>query len=248
MSFKEQIDPNNLPKHIAIIMDGNGRWARTKGNARVFGHKSAIKAVRDTTEAAAELGIEFLTLFAFSTENWNRPKTEVTALMQLLMKTIQAETPTLIDNNVRLNAIGHIHRLPGNCQQMLSEAMKITAANQRMTLTLALSYGSRTDITDAVKKIAEAVKKGELQPEDINDLVIHQSLSTAGIPDPELLIRTSGEYRISNFLLWEIAYSEIFFTEKLWPDFRREDLYEAIADFQGRERRFGKISEQIQSN
>lgn len=248
MSFKEQIDPKNLPRHIAIIMDGNGRWARTKGNARVFGHQSAIKAVRDTTESAAELGIEFLTLFAFSTENWSRPKAEVAALMQLLMKTIQAETPTLIDNDVRLNAIGHIHRLPGNCQQMLAEAMKITAANKRMTLTLALSYGSRTDITDAVKKIAEAVKKGELQPEDINDRVIHQSLSTAGIPDPELLIRTSGEYRISNFLLWEIAYSEIFFTEKLWPDFRREDLYEAIADFQRRERRFGKISEQIQSN
>ncbi|MDX2250446.1 MAG: isoprenyl transferase [Bacteroidia bacterium] len=248
MSFKEQIAPANLPQHVAIIMDGNGRWARTQGNARVFGHKSAIKAVRDTTEAAAELGIKFLTLFAFSTENWNRPKAEVAALMQLLMKTIQDETPTLIDNDVKLNAVGHIHRLPGNCQKMLAEAMKITANNQRMTLTLALSYGSRTDISDAVRKIAEAVKAGKLQPEEINDSVIGRYLSTAGMPDPELLIRTSGEYRISNFLLWEIAYSEIFFTEKFWPDFRREDLYEAIADFQGRERRFGKISEQIQSN
>ncbi|MEZ4825278.1 MAG: isoprenyl transferase [Bacteroidia bacterium] len=248
MSFKEQIDPSNLPRHIAIIMDGNGRWARTKGNARVFGHRSAIKAVRDTTEAAAELGIGFLTLFAFSTENWNRPKAEVAALMQLLVKTIQDETPTLIDNDVRLNAIGHIHRLPASCRDMLAESMKVTENNRRMTLTLALSYGSRTDLTDAVRKIAESVQKGEISPDQINEEVIQQSLSTAAMPDPELLIRTSGEYRISNFLLWEIAYSEIFFTEKLWPDFRREDLYEAIADYQKRERRFGKISEQIQTN
>lgn len=248
MSKKDQIDLTRLPRHIAVIMDGNGRWARTKGNARVFGHKSAIKAVRDTTEAAAELGIEYLTLYAFSTENWSRPRAEVNALMQLLMKTIQNETPTLIDNDVRLNAIGHIHRLPGNCQQMLSEAMNITAGNQRMTLTLALSYGSRSDISDAIVKLAHAVKEGKLNPEDINEEVIGNNLSTGNMPDPELLIRTSGEYRISNFLLWEIAYSEIFITEKLWPDFRRDDLYDAIIDYQRRERRFGKISEQIQSN
>ncbi|MCB0838459.1 MAG: isoprenyl transferase [Bacteroidetes bacterium] len=248
MSLKQQINPTRLPKHVAIIMDGNGRWARTKGNIRVFGHRSAIKAVRDTTESAAELGLDYLTLFAFSTENWNRPKAEVNALMKLLVETIRKETATLMDNDIKLNAIGHLDRLPGNCGNQLKEAIELTSGNQRMTLTLALSYGARADITDMVRKLANSVKEGVISPEDINEKMVSSHLSTANIPDPELLIRTSGEFRVSNFLLWEIAYSEIFITKKLWPDFRREDLFEAIIDFQQRERRFGKISEQIQSN
>ncbi|MEO1414872.1 MAG: isoprenyl transferase [Bacteroidota bacterium] len=247
MELKEQIDAQRLPRHIAIIMDGNGRWARTRGSERVFGHRSAIKAVRDCTESAAEMGVEFLTLYAFSTENWRRPRAEVNALMSLLVDTIRKETKTLMENNVKLQAIGHIDRLPSKAQKNLSEAIALTQNNNRMTLTLALSYGSQADMVDAVKAISEKVKAGSLEIDNIDESTISQHLSTHYAPDPELLIRTSGEHRISNFLLWEIAYAEIYFTPTLWPDFRREDLYKAIVDFQNRERRFGKISEQIQN-
>ena len=245
MSLIDQINLHALPQHIAIIMDGNGRWARSKGNMRVFGHRSAIKAVRDTTEGAAELGVDYLTLFAFSTENWRRPKHEVDALMALLVETIRKETSTLMDNNIRLNAIGNIEQLPNKCRRELFEAMELTKENERMTLTLALSYGSRADLVSAAQNLARQVQAGLLSPEMIDEKMFSQSLSTRAMPDPELLIRTSGEARISNFLLWEIAYAEIFFTPKFWPDFRRDDLYKAILDFQRRERRFGKISEQI---
>lgn len=243
----KQIDPNRLPQHVAIIMDGNGRWAKQKGNMRVFGHKSAIKAVRDTIEGAAELGIKFVTLYAFSTENWNRPKAEVRALMELLVNTIQKETPTLIKNNIRLRAIGNLEDLPKKCHRELQEAMEITRNNEHMTLTLALSYGGRWDMLNAIKAIARKVENGELNPDDLTEDTLKSHLSTNFMPDPELMIRTSGEFRISNFLLWEIAYSEIFITSKFWPDFRREDLHEAILDFQKRERRFGKTGEQIQT-
>ncbi|MEO0473834.1 MAG: isoprenyl transferase [Bacteroidota bacterium] len=246
MSLKEKIDLAALPRHIAVIMDGNGRWARQKGNMRVFGHRNAIKAVRDTTESAAELGVSFLTLFAFSTENWKRPKAEVDALMTLLVETLRKETSTLMDNDVKLNAIGFLDRLPARCYRQLHEVMDMTRNNQRMTLTLALSYGARADMTDAVRRIAEEVAQGRMRADEIDEKVMSRFLSTHPMPDPELLIRTSGEARISNFLLWEIAYTEIFFSPKFWPDFRREDLYDAIIDFQRRERRFGKISEQIQ--
>ncbi len=236
---------NKLPKHIAIIMDGNGRWAKAKGKNRVFGHRNGVKAVRDVTEGSAELGVEYLTLYAFSTENWNRPKTEVFALMELLVYTIRKEIKTLQENNVRLNAIGHLDGLPQKCQKELMEAIEQTKDNSRMTLTLALSYSSRTEITDMVKLVAEKVKTGEIKAEEIDAALIDSHMYTKGMPDPELLIRTSGEHRISNFLLWQLAYSELYFTDKFWPDYRREDLYEAIVDFQNRERRFGKISEQI---
>lgn len=226
-------------------MDGNGRWAKQKGNNRIFGHRSAIQAVRDTTEGAAELGVGYLTLYAFSTENWERPRAEVNALMELLVETIRKEIPTLMDNNIRLNAIGETDKLPPRCQRQLAEAIELTRNNQRMTLSLALSYGARRDLTLAMQRIAAEVEAGTLHPGDISEATISARLSTAGIPDPELLVRTSGEQRISNFLLWEIAYAEVFFTPVLWPDFRRRHLYEAIIDFQQRERRFGKTSEQI---
>jgi len=247
MDLKDQINKDKLPKHIAIIMDGNGRWAKKRGNLRVFGHKSAIKAVRDVTEGAAELGVEYLTLYAFSTENWNRPKAEVNALMQLLVDTLAKELPTLTDNDIRLNSIGRIEDLPPKCGNRLQEVMYKTKDNKRMTLSLALSYGSRSDLTHAIRHIAEQVANGQITPDAINEQLIKAHLSTHDIPDPELLIRTSGEFRISNFLLWEIAYTELFITDKLWPDFRREDLYGAILDYQKRERRFGKISEQIKN-
>ena len=241
------INKDNLPQHIAIIMDGNGRWAKEKGKLRVFGHQNGVKAVRDTVESAAELGIKHLTLYAFSTENWNRPKFEVNALMELLVSTINKETKTLMDNNIRLNAIGDLKQLPGTCLRELKEAMTKTEGNTRMTLHLALSYSSKWEITNAIKQIAQKVKTNELAPEDITDVLIDENLMTNGIPDPELLIRTSGEHRVSNFLLWQIAYAELYFTEKLWPDFRKEDLYEAILDYQSRERRFGKTSEQVKA-
>lgn len=247
MSPKDQIDLLSLPEHIAVIMDGNGRWARKRGNQRVFGHRNAIKAVRETTESAAELGVKFLTLYAFSTENWRRPKLEVDALMTLLVDTLRKETATLMDNDIRLHAIGNLDQLPGACQRRLQEVIEITQENKRMTLNLALSYGARADILHATRAIAEQVKAGTLAAEDIDERTFAAALSTGAIPDPELMIRTSGEYRISNFLLWEIAYSELYITDKLWPDFRKEDLYAAILDFQKRERRFGKISEQIKS-
>lgn len=246
--MKETLDKNNLPKHIAVIMDGNGRWAKKKGAMRVFGHKNAIKAVREVTEACAELGIAHLTLYAFSTENWNRPQKEVDALMQLLVTTIRKETDTLTKNNIRLSTIGNTEQLPKACQKELAEAIEITAQNTGLNLILALSYSGRWDISQAIKRIAQDIEAQKISSQDINDQLIEQYLASRNIPDPELLIRSSGEFRISNFYLWQMAYTEIFITPILWPDFRREHLYEAIADYQKRERRFGKISEQIQAN
>jgi undecaprenyl diphosphate synthase len=248
MPVKSLINPEKLPKHIAVIMDGNGRWAKNNGKARVFGHKNGVKSVRDITEGAAELGIEYLTLYAFSTENWNRPKAEVTALMHLLVTTISKETKTLTKNNIRLNAIGDLKNLPGNCHSALLKAMDKTANNKGMTLTLALSYSSRWEIMNAVNTLLNDVKTNKIEAEAISEEGFANYLCTKDIPDPELLIRTSGEFRISNFLLWQLAYSELYFTDKLWPDFRKEDLWEAILNFQNRERRFGKTSEQIEGN
>ncbi len=244
-SLKEQIDVSKLPGHIAVIMDGNGRWAKKKGKPRVFGHEQGAKSVRKCIEAAARLGIPYLTLYAFSTENWNRPKYEVEALMHLLIKSLHNELKTLHENNIRLVTIGDLTTLPVKAARELERAMESTRHNTRLTLILALSYSARWEITQAVKKIGLAVNDGTIQPEHISDKTIEAHLSTAGIPDPELLIRTSGEMRISNFLLWQIAYAELFFTETLWPDFTEEHLYEAILCFQKRERRFGKISEQL---
>jgi undecaprenyl diphosphate synthase len=245
MISKEALDHKKLPRHIAIIMDGNGRWAKKKGNPRIFGHKNGVAAVRDTVEAAAELGIDYLTLYAFSTENWNRPRTEIDALMSLLVSTINKETKTLMNNNVRLKAIGDINSMPESVAQNLKSAIEKTKKNKGLTLVLALSYSSRWELINATKNLAQDVKDGKIDPEDIDQDVFEAYLNTSGIPDPELLIRTSGEYRISNYLLWQIAYAELYFTPTLWPDFRREDLYQAIADFQCRERRFGRISEQV---
>ena len=239
----EEINKNNLPKHIAITMDGNGRWAKSKGKLRLFGHKNGVKSVRDTVEAAAEIGVEFLTLYAFSTENWNRPSKEVNALMTLLVSAINKETKTLMDNNIKLSTIGDTDSLPSKAKKELAEAIDKTKGNTRMTLVLALSYSGRWDILNAVNEITNnAVGK-----EKITEEQFQQYLSTKSVPDPELLIRTSGEYRISNFLLWQIAYSELYFTDTLWPDFRRADLEKAILDYQSRERRFGKTTEQIQN-
>ncbi len=239
----EEINKNNLPKHIAITMDGNGRWAKSKGKLRIFGHNNGVKAVRDTVEAAAEIGIEFLTLYAFSTENWNRPSKEVNALMTLLVSAINKETKTLMDNNIKLSTIGDTDILPSKAKKELAEAIDKTKGNTRMTLVLALSYSGRWDILNAVNEITN---KG-VGNEKITEEQFQQYLSTKSVPDPELLIRTSGEYRISNFLLWQIAYSELYFTDTLWPDFRRANLEKAILDYQSRERRFGKTTEQIQN-
>jgi undecaprenyl diphosphate synthase len=245
MSLKEKVDLDNLPKHIAVIMDGNGRWAKKRGGLRILGHKSAITSVRDTVESAAELGVEYLTLYAFSTENWKRPALEVSALMQLLVSTIRKETATLNKNNIRLQTIGNTASLPAACQRELQEAMELTKDNTRMTLVLALSYSGRWDITQAMQRMADEVSRGVLSKDAISEETVNQYLSTAGIPDPELLIRTSGEQRISNFLLWQLAYTELYITELLWPDFRKEHLFEAIISYQRRERRFGKTSEQL---
>lgn len=241
----KRIDLAKLPNHVAIIMDGNGRWAKNKGEHRIFGHQHGVKSVRECTEAAAELGIKYLTLYAFSTENWSRPKEEVDALMELLVQTILAETPTLNKNNVRLLAIGNLKSLPGKCFEQLQQAMAETANNSGLTLVLALSYSSKWEIVEAIKNIAHAVKEGTMDLANIDDNTIDQHLTTKGIPHPELLIRTSGEHRISNFLLWQIAYAEFYFTETLWPDFNRMAFFEAIVDYQTRERRFGKTSEQL---
>jgi len=245
MSFKEKLNLDKLPSHVAIIMDGNGRWAKEKGKLRVFGHKNGVLAVRDTVEGAAEIGIENLTLYAFSTENWNRPKLEVTALMELLVSTINKETKTLMDHNVRLNAIGNLSSLPKRCYQELQEAIEKTKNNTRLTLTLALSYSARWEILNATQNITADVVSGKINQPEIDEKLFESYLSTKGLPDPELMIRTSGEHRISNFLLWQLAYAELYFTPKLWPDFRREDLFEAVYDYQQRERRFGLTSEQI---
>jgi len=248
MASISDIDKNKLPGHVAIIMDGNGRWAKQKGKLRIFGHQNGVAAVREVTEAAAEIGVQYLTLYAFSTENWNRPKAEVDALMSLLVSTIHKEVATLNKNNIRLMAIGNIKSLPKNCQTELADAISQTSSNQRLTLVLALSYSSKWEIIEAVKQLAEEVKQNKISPEDISEKLFASHLNTKNIPDPELLIRTSGELRISNFLLWQIAYSELYFTEKLWPDFRKEDFYDALLDFQKRERRFGKTSEQLKGN
>jgi len=240
-SFKENIDFNNLPRHIAVIMDGNGRWAKKKGAARIFGHRNAIQAVKDVTEGCGELGIKYLTLYAFSTENWGRPKEEVDALMELLVNTLQKEISTLHENQVKLRTIGDVTHLPKNCQNNLAEAIEATKNNSGLTMQLALNYSGRWEIVEAARKLAEEAKMGLIKPEEIDEHYFSEHLKTAGIPDPELLIRTSGELRVSNFLLWQIAYAEIFITPTLWPDFRKEHLYEAICAYQKRERRFGKI-------
>lgn len=235
--MENNLDKNNLPKHVAVIMDGNGRWAKKQGAARVFGHKNAIKAVRDTVEGCAELGISHLSLYAFSTENWGRPKVEVDALMQLLVATIKSEMKTLMENDVRLSSIGDIEKLPRKCYQELKSAKEQTASNKGLNLILALNYSGKWDITQACKKaIAQ-----KLAPEELSDSKFESYLSTAGIPDPELLIRTSGEFRISNFMLWQLAYTEIYISDILWPDFRKEHLHEALLNYQSRERRFGKV-------
>lgn len=245
MELKDKIDLKNLPQHVAIIMDGNGRWAKQQGKARVFGHKNGVQSVRDVTEAGAELGIKYMTLYAFSTENWNRPKLEVTALMTLLVGTIRKEVATLNKNNIRLQAIGNLEMLPKAAQKELQEAIESTQNNSRMTLILALSYSAKWEMVEAVKKIAQQAKDGLIDINNIDETLISQHLSTKNIPDPELMIRTSGESRISNFLLWQLAYSELFFTPVLWPDFRKNHFFEAIYNYQNRERRFGMTSEQL---
>ncbi|MEL6972960.1 MAG: isoprenyl transferase [Bacteroidota bacterium] len=245
MDWKNKIDQDRLPEHIAIIMDGNGRWAKEKGKPRVFGHRNGVKSVREVTEAAAELGVNYLTLYAFSTENWGRPKLEISALMRLLVETVYQETNTLMENNIRLQAIGEIDKLPKATHQALLDGIENTKNNDRMTLVLALNYSGRSDIANATKAITNKVQQGLISPDEITPELISASLSTANMPDPELLIRTSGEARISNFLLWELAYAELYFSNVFWPDFRKPDFYQAIVDYQQRERRFGKISEQI---
>jgi len=245
MGFKEKINIDRLPAHIAIIMDGNGRWAKEKGEDRLFGHLHGVESVRDIVEGCAELGIRYLTLYAFSTENWERPQYEVTGLMELLVDTIRKEVPTLNKNNIRLHMIGDMEMLPDAARNELNDALAETSTNKGLNLIMALSYSSRWEIIDAIKKIAQEVKDGTLQPADINQETMQLKLSTAAFPDPELMIRTSGEYRMSNFLLYQLAYSELYFTQTRWPDFRKENLYEAILDFQSRERRFGKTGEQV---
>ncbi len=245
MSFKEQIIPEKLPAHIAIIMDGNGRWAMKQGKDRVFGHQHGIGAVRNAAEAAAELGVKYLTVYAFSTENWNRPRMEVDALMSLFVETIEQEQETLKKNNIRLNAIGDLASLPKENYKKLMDAIGRTKDHNRMVLTLAMSYSSRWEILDAVKKILEDYNRKKITADDLTEAYFGLKLTTAGMPDPELLIRTSGESRLSNFLLWQAAYTELYFTSKLWPEFEKEDLYEAIVNYQNRERRFGLTSQQL---
>ena len=241
-----QINKNNLPNHIAIIMDGNGRWAKKKGKPRVFGHKNGVTSVKQVIEGCGELKINYLTLYAFSTENWNRPKFEIKTLMGLLVSTLKEELKTLQKNNIRLNAIGNISNLPEKAQLELSEVMKKTEKNDALTLTLALSYGSREEIVNVIRNISKKVVNKHLEIEEIDEKIINNHLYTFSLPDVDLMIRTSGEKRISNFLLWQIAYAELYFTNTLWPDFRKENLFNAIIDYQKRERRFGKISEQIE--
>ncbi|MCB0656604.1 MAG: isoprenyl transferase [Saprospiraceae bacterium] len=245
MDYKSLIIPEKLPRHVAIIMDGNGRWAKQHNKPRVFGHRNGVKAVRETTEAAAELGIPYLTLYAFSTENWNRPQLEVNALLHLLVETLSKEVHTLMDNNIRLDAIGDLNALPQHTHRALLEAIEKTRDNNRMTLILALNYSGRWDIVQAARNIARAVAAGELDPDKLDEKQFQSHLATHHIPDPEFMIRTSGEQRTSNFLCYQLAYSELYFTSVLWPDFRKEHLYQALVAYQQRERRFGKISEQL---
>lgn len=245
MDLKDSIDKNNLPKHIAIIMDGNGRWAKQKGFMRAFGHENGTKSVRTTVETCAKLGIKNLTLYAFSTENWNRPKLEVDTLMKLLVNSLKTELKTLQENNIKLNSIGNLDKLPKSIHKELKEVINLTKNNTQMTLTLALSYGSREELLNVVKNISDKVKNNIISIDSIDESIINQHLYTHNLPDVDLLIRTSGEHRISNFLLWQIAYAELYFVDVLWPDFKENDLYEAIINYQKRERRFGKTSEQI---
>jgi undecaprenyl diphosphate synthase len=246
MDLKQQIDKARMPRHIAIIMDGNGRWAKKQGLARVFGHKRGVETVHNITVAATELGIEYLTLYTFSTENWNRPKEEIDALMNLLVDTIVKETPTLMDNNVRLLTIGDLNRLPEAARRKFMACVEQTAGNTGLSMVIALSYSARWEIINAMQTAVRRAQAGELRAEDVNEQLVSSLMTTANMPDPDLLIRTSGELRISNFLLWQLAYSELYFTECLWPDFTPEELYKAILDYQNRERRFGKTSEQIE--
>ena len=239
------LDKNNIPKHVAIIMDGNGRWAKQKGEMRIFGHTNGVESVRESLTAAAEIGVKYLTLYAFSTENWNRPKEEVAALMDLLVKAIYDEVEELNEKGVRLETIGNTSILPVSCREALTKAKERTKSNDKITLILALSYSSRWEIAQAVKTMAEESISGKLDVETINEDLISSYLSTSNFPDPELLIRTSGENRVSNFLMWQLAYTELYFTETLWPDFKKEHFFKAIKDYQDRERRFGKTSEQI---
>lgn len=239
-SAKDLIDKTRLPKHIAVIMDGNGRWAKERGYERIYGHQHGVVSVRETTEAAAEIGVDYLTLYAFSTENWGRPQEEVDALMELLIDTIEKETPTLNKNNVRLLAIGDMSRLPANARVKLQKCIDETSKNTGLSLVLALSYSSRWEIVNAAKNISKKIIEGEITIEDVDDELFADNLTTKSIPDPDLMIRTSGEERISNFLLWQLAYSELYFTKTHWPDFRKENFYQAIVDYQKRERRFGK--------
>ena len=248
MSLKTKIDPNKLPRHVAVIMDGNGRWAKGQGFKRIFGHKRGVKAVRQTIEAAAEIGIEALTLFAFSTENWKRPKFEVDTLMSLLVSSLKKEISTLQKNEIKLLAIGNLEKLPDNAKKQLKEVIALTKNNSKLTLTLALNYGSREEIINATKIISKKIVNNELKIEEIDENIINSHLYTFTLPVVDFLIRTSGEKRISNFLLWQIAYAELYFTNVLWPDFNKEDFYEAILNYQSRERRFGKISEQIKNS
>jgi undecaprenyl diphosphate synthase len=245
MQLRKQIDISKLPSHVAIIMDGNGRWARQRGLDRIYGHQQGVTAVREVIEAAAELGIGYLTLYAFSTENWGRPDEEVTALMGIMVQSLSKETETLLKNNIRLTAIGDMDRLSPDVRERLFETMNLTSVSTGLTLIIALSYSSRWEITVAARKISADVKIGKINPDSINEADFEKYLTTAGIPDPELMIRTSGELRISNFLLWQLAYAEFYFTEILWPDFGKDEFYKAIIDFQKRERRFGKTSEQV---
>ncbi|MBS1668915.1 MAG: isoprenyl transferase [Bacteroidetes bacterium] len=245
MSLKDKINLQQLPLHIAVIMDGNGRWAKERGQDRLFGHYHGVESVREIVEGCAELGVGYLTLYAFSTENWDRPEYEVTGLMELLVETIKKEVVTLNKNNIRLHVIGDVKKLPESARGELDEAIAQTSKNTGLNLIMALSYSSRWEITEAIKKMAEEVKSGLLDPASIDQQTLHRYLCTSQFPDPELMIRTSGEYRISNFLLYQLAYTELYFTNVRWPDFRKEKLFEAILDFQGRERRFGKTSEQV---
>ncbi len=245
MTFKDQIDRKRLPGHVAVIMDGNGRWAQKRGRERIYGHHQGAKAVRKVVEAAAELGVEYLTLYAFSKENWNRPREEVSALMDLMVESINKETDNLIKNQIVLKVIGDIDLLSEKVRNKLAKTIKLTAEGSRMTLIVALSYSSRWEIAEACRKIAAEVELKHIKVSDISEETVSAYLTTAGVPEPELMIRTSGEKRISNFLLWQLAYTELYFTEKLWPDFGKDDFYKAITDFQNRERRFGKTSEQM---
>lgn len=245
-SLREQINLQRLPRHIAIIMDGNGRWAKEKGQDRLYGHFHGVESVRNIVEGCAELGVEYLTLYAFSTENWDRPHYEVTGLIELLVETIRKETETLNKNNIKLHVIGDVKMLPEYAQKELNESLQITSQNTGLNLVMALSYSSRWELVQAVQHIAEDVKAGKIDPAAITQNTLQQYLATSNFPDPELMIRTSGEYRISNFLLYQLAYAELYFTNVRWPDFRKENLYEAILDFQSRERRFGKTGDQVQ--